>query len=583
MAAGPLEPLTDDQIPRKVEPSLMNHSRMFASLAAAGLLLSSATALALTSPAAAAPGNPGTPSAPVEIFHEDFENGLAADELAELQDYTAANGTTTYTADDYWLPPAGRCNGLIMSHDSGLPAPYSDCVGGQANWVGTAGAIMNILGQVDGASNADANHGVLEWTAGGDGANEIEFATDQPIPLPDSGRFISFSIDVASACQGNQPQLNFSLIDGSDTYPVTNAPISPCADGNPDSQSYPSGTAGSHLPIVAGSYFTDSSVLFQGTSLDVVMRNSGGSGANGNDHAFDNIRVFDATPQLDKQFVTSGDEPLAPLAITDLVFTITNTSERAEKTGWSFTDALADGLEVAGAASTTCDAATIDAPVGGQSVAVTGGSLGTGDTSCTITVPVTSWEGGAFENGPGDVTTVGLDEPGTTDVTYQTPAPGMTVEKSAELDDTNDNGLADVGEEINYSFTVENTGNVALNGVSIDDPKVSGLDPASADLAPGDVVVFTADPYVVTKGDVKDGSVDNTATATGDLPRSLDGSDTFSSDPDTVQVDANKPAGRSSAGLPGAGSPMSLSLLGTAVGSLVLGALLLVKRRRHAA
>ncbi|KAB1881689.1 cell wall anchor protein, partial [Microbacterium maritypicum] len=51
------------------------------------------------------------------------------------------------------------------------------------------------------------------------------------------------------------------------------------------------------------------------------------------------------------------------------------------------------------------------------------------------------------------------------------PAPGLSIDKVASLNDTNSNGLADAGETIDYSFVVLNTGNVTLTGVSVDDPK----------------------------------------------------------------------------------------------------------------
>jgi len=331
-------------------------------------------------------------------------------------------------------------------------------------------------------------------------------------------------------------------------------------------------------PGAFGTISSTGSVLFTGTDFGFrVINDVAVNGGGGNDVAFDNLRVLDATPQLDKQFRFDGDEPLAPLTSADLVFTITNTSELAEKTGWSFTDTLPAGLEIDpdGVPSDTCDAASIDTTDG--KVTVTDGSLGTGDTSCTITVPVTSWSGGTFENGPGNVTTVGLQEPGTAEIEYQAPAPGMTIVKSAELDDTNGNDLADVGEQIVYSFEVENTGNIEMTDVTIDDPKVSGLDPASADLAPGDSVTFTTDPYVVTEKDLADGSVDNTATATGFLPRGGE----FTSDPDTVHTPGVESAGggHDDAGLPAAGSPLGVGLVLAAVGSVVLGAVMLRRRR----
>lgn len=93
--------------------------------------------------------------------------------------------------------------------------------------------------------------------------------------------------------------------------------------------------------------------------------------------------------------------------------------------------------------------------------------------------------------------------------------PSLVLDKVAELNDANGNGVADLGETIDYTFEVENTGNVTLTGVAIDDPRVTGLSPASAAIAPGDTVTFTAAPYTVAQTDLNTGSVDNTAVANG--------------------------------------------------------------------
>lgn len=106
-----------------------------------------------------------------------------------------------------------------------------------------------------------------------------------------------------------------------------------------------------------------------------------------------------------------------------------------------------------------------------------------------------------------------------------------------ENNDANGNGLADLGETIDYTFEVENTGNVTLTGVAIDDPRVTGLDPASATIAPGDTVTFTAAPYTVVQADLNTGSVDNTAIANaisvlGPLESNTDSTSTPTPEPD---------------------------------------------------
>jgi uncharacterized repeat protein (TIGR01451 family) len=97
--------------------------------------------------------------------------------------------------------------------------------------------------------------------------------------------------------------------------------------------------------------------------------------------------------------------------------------------------------------------------------------------------------------------------------------PGMTIQKIATLNDANGNGTADVGETISYTFLVKNIGNVTETGVAISDPMVTGIAPATATIAPGAHLIFTADNYTVTQTDIDaEADVTNTATAAGTDP-----------------------------------------------------------------
>ncbi|MGV8886286.1 MAG: DUF7507 domain-containing protein [Microbacteriaceae bacterium] len=80
-------------------------------------------------------------------------------------------------------------------------------------------------------------------------------------------------------------------------------------------------------------------------------------------------------------------------------------------------------------------------------------------------------------------------------------------------------GAGIVGAVIRYSFSVANTGNVTLSGVSLDDPMLGAATPtlSASTLAPGDTATATVD-YTITQADVNAGSVANTATASGSTP-----------------------------------------------------------------
>ncbi len=88
------------------------------------------------------------------------------------------------------------------------------------------------------------------------------------------------------------------------------------------------------------------------------------------------------------------------------------------------------------------------------------------------------------------------------------------------------------GDVISYTFTVQNTGNVSLYNVTINDPLVTVAGGPIASLAVGasDATTFTAS-YTVTQSDVDAGKVDNTATV-----NAKDSNDTPVSDTDDETV-----------------------------------------------
>lgn len=141
------------------------------------------------------------------------------------------------------------------------------------------------------------------------------------------------------------------------------------------------------------------------------------------------------------------------------------------------------------------------------------------------------------------VTATGDSPGGTDDVTatadetvdVEDAAPALVVTKTA--DDTTD---VAVGQTVNYTYTVENTGNITLTNVSLSDSHegtgaapVPGTETLTTDagtsgdstdatsdgtwdtLAPGDIVTWTA-AYTVTAADLAnqtDNDIDNTVTA----------------------------------------------------------------------
>ncbi|GGG38166.1 hypothetical protein GCM10011344_43760 [Dokdonia pacifica] len=92
----------------------------------------------------------------------------------------------------------------------------------------------------------------------------------------------------------------------------------------------------------------------------------------------------------------------------------------------------------------------------------------------------------------------------------------ITLLKDAELVDSNNSNTVDVGDEIIYTFTVTNTGNVTVTNITIDDTTigVTNLSISPSTLEPGESGIAIVN-YALTLDDVQAGMIVNTATANG--------------------------------------------------------------------
>jgi uncharacterized repeat protein (TIGR01451 family) len=501
----------------------MNHpsSRLVAALAAAIVTL----AVALPTTARAAPG---VPQAPTTLYSEDFQNGSGT---TELENYVSSSGAS-YTADSYWLNQR-RCNGFILS--SGDAYPGVTYCNSNAAFGGAVADQAYVLGLLNNPQNPATNRAVSSWSTGGadnnvnnqpDSAIPVlrEFATVGQLTLPSaSGRFVTFSVDAVGTNCGTPPRLRFYLRDSGGTeIPVSSSAIDPCNDPRHTN------TTRNGRTYSYGSFPANSSILLTGSSLGIVMRNETTT-TSGNDGAFDNIRILDATPTLDKSFSPSTLE--AGQAST-LTFTITNTSDLAAKNGWSFTDNLPAGLVAANpsGASTTCSGTSVSAAAGSASVAVTG-NLNAGQSSCTVTVNVTSPRVGTYTNGAGNVSLVGLNPPGASSVTFQ--------DADVSIVKTVSDKTPALGDTVTYTLTVHNNGPADGRNVLVNDTAAAGIALQSATSSqgtcssPGTCQLGTLPAggtatITVSARAAAEGSAGNTATVTTTTP-DRDGSNNTSS------------------------------------------------------
>ncbi len=457
------------------------------------------------------------------VFEERFEN-IPPRFVLGLANYIGVNGER-YTADPAWLT---ACNGQVRS----MNAPFQslgNCASTQ--FTSNLGQLAWALGSHDGAADPAANNAVTAYTSNNPGENTVQFQTVNNVPLAStSGRFLTLSVDTAAVnCQVSAPLYQFAFIDADAAATNVGGLINACDSGiTVRAPAY--GTLAAR-DVNVGTYTSNGSVLFTGSTLGIQMRNANGSG-NGNDAAFDNVRILDVTPQLDKSF-SPGVVPTG--GTSALTFTVTNTDELAGKEGWSFTDALPEGLTVAepSAATTTCTEGVVTAAAGATSIGVTG-DLDAGQASCTVTVNVTSEEAGSFTNGPDNVTTTGLNAPGEANVVFESPA--LYLQKNAgDPVDVNENGVTDAGDTIQYTFDVTNSGDVDITELAITDAKLGAVTCPVTTLAPGASTMCAADEvYTVTSAEAEAGEVLNTATSSGTSPAG----GTVTSDPSSTNTPA---------------------------------------------
>ncbi|WP_075661521.1 DUF7507 domain-containing protein [Streptomyces acidiscabies] len=185
-----------------------------------------------------------------------------------------------------------------------------------------------------------------------------------------------------------------------------------------------------------------------------------------------------------------------------------------------------------------------------SAVTCPGGSLAPGAAvTCTATYVVTQADVDAGKS-TNTATATGVP-PNTTTPVESPPSPPSTITGSQKpglkVEKTADKTLVVLGDEVTYTFTVTNTGNVTVKDVSVKEGDFSGTGTPSAivcadgakSLAPGASVTCTA-TYTVTQADVDSGKITNSATTTGVPPQ---GDTPVTSPPGTTTVNVDQKPG----------------------------------------
>ena len=173
-----------------------------------------------------------------------------------------------------------------------------------------------------------------------------------------------------------------------------------------------------------------------------------------------------------------------------------------------------------------------NAVVSGGPITLTPGQIDTTTITAVHTLTQDEINSGSFENqatvagtppGGGTPVTDLSDDPtdptGNDDptVTSLTPLPSIAVEKVADISGFDTPPVP--GNEIAYTFTVTNTGNVTLTNITLDDPDATVSGGPITALLPGisDTTTFTA-VKVLDQDDINSGSFTNQATVSGNPP-----------------------------------------------------------------
>ena len=255
--------------------------------------------------------------------------------------------------------------------------------------------------------------------------------------------------------------------------------------------------------------------------------------------ALDNIASATATPPVGPP-VTDADDTSTPVAAGGAQLTVTKNAVIAPDTGTpgmgDVGDVITYSVSVANTGNVSVDEVAVnDSYEGGTSQPLTCAplQLAPGQTAtCNVythTVTQAEVDAGATLDNVATATATPPSGPPVTDGDdSSTPvapsAPQLTVTKNAMLNPDNGTpGLADAGDVISYSVTVQNTGNVTITGLAVQDAFEGGtaqsLTCAPTTLPPG--ATATCNPYThtVTQPEVDaGGTLDNIATAQGNGP-----------------------------------------------------------------
>ncbi len=219
------------------------------------------------------------------------------------------------------------------------------------------------------------------------------------------------------------------------------------------------------------------------------------------------------TAEVDDDYVAKlGDEITYTIKVTNNGnVTITNITVTDEKTGLEETiESLASGESE----TYTTTYTVTEADIAAGSIVNTATAIGTSP----------------------DGTPEDTEGSGESEIVTEEENPSLLVEKTAEVDD---DYIAKLGDEITYTITVTNDGNVTIKDITVKDEK-TGLEETIESLAPNESKTYST-TYTVTEADIEAGSIVNTATAIGTSPDG-ESEDTEGSGKSEIETEKENPS-----------------------------------------
>ncbi|GAA5149656.1 hypothetical protein GCM10025768_13130 [Microbacterium pseudoresistens] len=248
-------------------------------------------AFAVPVPAEVAVTAAPAPADPTLVFEETFDDNVAETAIS-VADYARADGGV-YSSTPSWLD-LEACNGVVLQAADTVFDPGICNINPDAR--AHVQRLAQQLGVVNGAADPATNHAVTAYTDK-DGASGDNVMLQGPAPSAfelTADRFYVAGVDVAEInCSAS---INSRLFPGfavsGDSNFASDAIVA-CAGGTSDGDP--------NEPVFVGSFVSDGIQSPATGAAEFVLWNSEVAGS-GNDFAYDNLRLYDATPTLHKSF-----------------------------------------------------------------------------------------------------------------------------------------------------------------------------------------------------------------------------------------------------------------------------------------